>query len=91
MLGRECRVLLDCGATASFVSESFIAGLSLPTSQLSPPVVVNLADGRAFVAASSVSLDLTVGTLQFQVDCIPTVLAHYDVVLGKPWLNQVQS
>ncbi len=52
-----------------------------------PPVVINLADGRTSVTAHSVSLDLAVGTLQSQVDCIPTVLAHYDVVLGKPWLT----
>ncbi len=71
VLGRECRVLLDSGASANFASESFIADISLPTSQLSHPVVVNLADGRASVTASSVSLDLAVGTLQSQVDGVP--------------------
>ena len=61
--GRECRVLLDSGATANFVSEIFSAELTLPPVLLSPPVVVNMADGRASVTTHSVSLDLTVGSL----------------------------
>ena len=61
--------------------------MSLSTVPLSPPVVVNYADGRSMITSHNVTVDQAVGSLQFQVLCTPTVLAHYDVVLGKPRLT----
>ena len=77
--------MLDSGAIANFVSEDFVADLSLPAVPLAPPIVVSYADGKGKVATHNVWVDLTVGSLQFEAQCTPTVLAHYDVVLGKPW------
>jgi hypothetical protein len=87
LAGREVRVLLDSGASANFVSETLLHELSLPTVPMSSPVNVRVADGRTSVVQSSVTTDLSVGSLQFGVTCLPTELYHYDVVLGKPWLT----
>ncbi len=82
--GKACRVLLDSGATANFVGSIFAVDLALPSSKLSQLVIVNLADCRNTVVNSSFHIDLAMGSLQAPVTCIPTVLAHYDVILGKP-------
>lgn len=85
--GRECRILLDSGASCNFVSESLVKDMPLPTTALDTPVQVQVADGRCSIANHFVTADLTVGTLQCRVNCIPTELSHYDIVLGKPWLT----
>jgi hypothetical protein len=85
--GVACRVLLDSGATANFVSEEFMHALVLPTMPLNSLLTVNLADGRAKVTDQVCAVDLSVGSFQFRVDCLPTELHTYDVVLGKPWLT----
>jgi hypothetical protein len=87
LAGREVRVLLDSGASANFVSDTLLRELSLPTTPISSSVSVRVADGRTSIVQSSVTTDLSVGTLQFGVTCLPTELYHYDVVLGKPWLT----
>lgn len=85
---RECKVLLDSGATANFVSDQFVKELNLPTAPLKTPVSVNLADGRNSVSNHSAEVDLVLGSLHCRVQCIPTTLQHYDLVLGKPWLTE---
>ena len=79
--------MVDSGATANFVSVALVEQFSLPQTPLPSPVVVNLADGRTSVISYSVTLDLVVGSLQCKVACLPTTLAHHDVILGKPWLT----
>ena len=86
--GRAVRVLLDSGASANFVSDALVRELPLPTNELSDHVTVRVADGRSSVTTHSAVADLTVGTLQCRVTCIPTELPHYDIVLGKPWLTE---
>ena len=87
LAGRTIIVLLDSGASANFVSDELVHELSLPTIPISSPVNVRVADGRCFVVKSSVTVDLTLGTLQVGVTCLPSVLSHYDLVLGKPRLT----
>ena len=84
LAGRDVRVLLDSGASANFVSDTLLRELSLPTTPISSPVSVRVADGRTSIVQSSITTDLSVGTLQFGVTCLPTELYHYNVVLGKP-------
>jgi hypothetical protein len=36
-----------------------------------------------------VKLGLQISSLQINVNCIPAPLSHYDVVLGKPWLTDM--
>jgi hypothetical protein len=87
LAGRPVRVLLDSGASANFVSDKLVSELSLPTVSMSSPVTVRVADGRSSVVQSSATVDLSVGSLQVGITCLPTELYHYDVVLGKPWLT----
>eukprot|EP00884_Botryococcus_braunii_P008953 jgi/Botrbrau1/18059/Bobra.0062s0045.1 len=86
LAGRPVRILLDSGASANFVDEQLVQELSLPTMPLSSHVTIRVADGRTSVLGSNVSMDLTVGFLDFGVTCLPTELSYYDLVLGKPWL-----
>lgn len=88
LMGRTVRVLLDSGASANFVSETLVTEHPLPTNKLSTPVNIHVADGRSTVASTFVAADLTVGTFQCGVNCLPTELQYYDLVLGKPWLSQ---
>ena len=86
--GRPVKILLDSGASANFIDVQLVQELSLPTVPISSPVTVRVADGRTSVVGNSVSIDLTVGSLDFGVTCLPTELAYYDLVLGKPWLTE---
>jgi hypothetical protein len=88
LAGRHVRILLDSGASANFVDQHLVQELSLPTASISSPVTIRVADGRTTVVGSSVSVDLSVGSLDCRVTCLPTELAYYDLVLGKPWLTE---
>ena len=87
LAGRPVRILLDSGASANFIDNKLVQELALPTASLSSHVAIRVADGRTSIVESSVAIDLTVGSLDFGVTCLPTELAYYDLVLGKPWLT----
>eukprot|EP00884_Botryococcus_braunii_P011744 jgi/Botrbrau1/20570/Bobra.145_2s0117.1 len=87
LAGRPVRILLDSGASANCIDNELVQELALPTASLSSHVAIRVADGRTSIVESSVAIDLTVGSLDFGVTCLPTELAYYDLVLGKPWLT----
>ena len=88
--GRKAVMLIDCGSTHDFISESFVQRHDIRTELGSESLQVTLADGR------KTSLDLkTINALRVVVKDFKdeqhfTVfpLVHYDAILGKPWLTR---
>ena len=72
LAGRTVKVLLDSGASANFLDDELVHELALPTIPMSSPVTVRVADGRTSVVGTSVTTDLTFGTLHLGITCIPT-------------------
>lgn len=88
--GSAATVLIDCGASANFVSEAFLARHQLRTS--APPAAqqtVTLADGSQHPCTLCLpKASLRVGRYQDKLQLFAMPLDQYDVILGKPWLTQ---
>jgi hypothetical protein len=83
-------VLLDSGASGNFISQSFLAAHpDIVSTPLHTLLTVRQADGETSVATHFVKLGLQISSLQNNVNCIPAPLSHFDVVLGKPWLTDM--
>jgi hypothetical protein len=85
-----CSALVDCGATANFVSQDLVNQLTLKTFRLEEPVPVVLADqGNTKLQSRQVVKNLKFKIQDFQDSSdflvVPT---QYDIVLGKPWLDR---
>lgn len=85
--GLPVRVLLDGGSMSNFVSQRFSREHKLDAKPLSTMVKISLADGSTSVTNCAVTGNLQLGTLSTSVGLLPTKLAHYDIILGKPWLT----
>jgi hypothetical protein len=81
--------LIDSGATDDYIDRDMVAGLKLLTTTV---------PGRTVVLANGVQQDgsQVVPMLKFRLSSlvdrrpfVVTKLAHYDLILGKPWLSQV--
>ena len=81
-------MLLDCGATANFISSKFAATCHIPTVTI-PNQSIKLGDGtRNNTSRSPVKVDCRAKSFRFAasfiiIDDIPDC----DVVLGMPWLR----
>lgn len=85
---RDCRILLDCGANCSFVSQAFAQQAGLQTGGSCG--TVELADGHSTSRPSRITkaATLKVGRHKELVRLTTTPLKpSYDVLLGMPWLQ----
>jgi hypothetical protein len=88
--GKPCKVLLDSGASGNFISHLYLAAHhDIVSTPLHTLLSIRQADGQTSVATHFVELGLQISSLQSRVNCIPAPLSHYDVVLGKPWLTDM--
>ena len=80
-------VLLDCGATGNFVSETYARQLGLKQQQ--SPTRVCLADGRTSDSVGLLpAVNVRIGTYSEKMDLIVTQLQGYDIILGMAWLEK---
>nr|XP_004513740.1 uncharacterized protein LOC101503816 [Cicer arietinum] len=81
-------VLLDCGATHSFVSHDCVRSLGLPMSHLQYDFIVNTPTSNS-VDTYSVCLDVSIHVCgrDFRVDLMCLPLRLVDVILGMDWLS----
>ena len=84
--GRLVKVLIDCGASRDFVGFHAIRRLQLPTSRLSAPLRVKLANGTIASTDLTVCTTLTLADWSEECPFVVTELAGVDFILGKPWL-----
>jgi transposase InsO family protein len=83
--------LLDCGATASFISSSFAEKYSIPTQSLSQPTTVRTLGGSVLSSIPSdrfLHLNFDYGAHSFSEPLLVANTAPYDIVLGLAWLKK---
>ena len=88
--GTEVRCLIDSGASEDFIDRGLVTRLDLPTVKRGKRYV-KLANGvrqDASFVVERLSLDLGENVLS-QRDFTVTPLDSYDLILGKPWLTDV--
>ena len=90
LFGRPAVFLLDSGATGNFVSSAFVRAHNLPSSPLSRPDLVTLADGSQQTAGCIVqSAAVRIASYSDSLDLVSLALQDYDAILGMPWLERV--
>ena len=90
LFGRPAVFLLDSGATGNFVSSAFVRAHNLPSSPLSRPDLVTLADGSQQSAGCIVqSAAVRISSYSDSLDLVSLTLQDYDAILGMPWLERV--
>jgi predicted aspartyl protease len=84
--------MVDCGATALFISERFVKRNKVCTHPLAQKIALCNIDGsrnRAGNVALMAHLRLQIGDVEEWCDFLVTDLGPEDVVLGLPWLRSV--
>ncbi|KAM1521892.1 hypothetical protein ACFX10_012067 [Malus domestica] len=87
--GNWARVLIDPGATFSFVSSSFAPNLNAPPTPLGYDMLVQMPQGDLFCAQWEYKSCLVVveGEMM-EANLVPFHLAEFDVILGMDWLSR---
>ena len=84
--------MIDSGATGIFVSEKFVSENHVVRKPMKHPIVLYNIDGSKNKAGSIThyaTLRLQVGTFDKYVDCYVTNISNEDLILGIPWLREV--
>jgi hypothetical protein len=89
--GHLSHILIDSGAMANFVDSSFSARAGLAHSQQHHHIPVGMADGTVHLIQHTVeAARLAIDNYSDTVALHELPLAHYDVILGEPWLTDKQ-
>ena len=85
---RLAKILIDPGATHSFVSPTFMLGIDVKVERLPYDLEVRTPTGNQTLFANEVyeNCDLWIGERKLVVDLISLVIKGYDVILGMDWL-----
>jgi len=89
---RTVSILVDPGATLSYVSPKVVESCSLQTIKFKNPWLVQLATGakrRVLTKVSSCPLRLAGQTITTELNVLP--LGSYDVLIGMDWLEKQWS
>ncbi|MCH80451.1 retrotransposon protein, partial [Trifolium medium] len=82
------RVLFDCGASNSFISNKCVEKLNLSVSQLTPPMTVSTAtDGGIVAELVCENCPVMVSSKTYYIDLICLPIRQLDVILGMDWLS----
>jgi len=86
--GRNALILIDSGASKDFIDEKFSKKIQLKMKDRSTPTAIELADGSQCEFKGSVP-KITIAIQNYKdtrkdVEVLP--LQKYDLILGKPWL-----
>ncbi|KAM2019773.1 hypothetical protein ACFX1T_022531 [Malus domestica] len=87
--GNWAIVLIDPGATFSFVSSSFAPNLNSPSTPLGYDMLVQMPHGDLLCAQWEYkSCPTVVGGEMMKANLVPFNLAKFDVILGMDWLSR---
>ena len=83
----EAKVLIDSGATKSFISQEFVDKLQCRIQPLEQTLVIEVAN-QAKIPVSQVcpKCDVEIENCHFIANLIPFKLGEFDVILGMDWL-----
>jgi hypothetical protein len=92
--GIACNFLIDSGASGDFISTKFIERnrLNKYCVKMAPEMVVEMADGQSYVSdlmMKNGSVNIDTGGFNDIRDLVILRLEGYDVILGMPWLEEV--
>ena len=86
LYGRRVKILIDSGATNSFINLNLSSDFQ--ARKLRKRIVVTEASGKKYSISTEVEVDLNFGPFKFRCKLLPFNLAHYDVILGLDWLSK---
>ncbi|KAL8110065.1 hypothetical protein AgCh_025971 [Apium graveolens] len=88
----EVKVLMDSGATRSFISESILDRLNCITYPLEPNLIIEVANQEK-VIVNKVYPDcvMVIEGRHFSVDLISFKLGEFEVILGMDWLSNNEA
>ncbi|XP_063950557.1 uncharacterized protein LOC135152982 [Daucus carota subsp. sativus] len=85
----NAKVLIDSGATRSFISQAFVDKLNCPVELLNEVMNVELAyQDRIPVDRVCPDCEVEILGYKFCADLIPFKLGEFDVILGMDWLSK---
>ena len=86
---RDAHILIDPGATHSFISMGFISNVNVESQPIDCNIVVSLPTGDSRLA-ESVYMDsrVIIGGQEFLADLILLDIYEFDVILGMDWLSR---
>ena len=86
---RDAHILIDPGATHSFISMGFISNVNVESQPIDCSIVVSLPTGDSRLA-ESVYMDsrVIIGDQKFLADLILLDIHDFDVILGMDWLSR---
>ena len=86
---RDAHILIDLGATHSFISMGFISNVNVESQSIDCSIVVSLPTGNSRLA-KSVYMDsrVIIGGQEFLADLILLDIHDFDVILGMDWLSR---
>ncbi|KAJ9511482.1 hypothetical protein QJQ45_029856 [Haematococcus lacustris] len=88
--GNSARVLIDGGATGSFIDSAFCTKYGIQTAQKVSPDYISLADGHQQQSNAMVpNARFRLGTYKGEQTLHVTHLHDFDIILGKPWLAEI--
>ena len=86
LLGKEIIVLIDCGATHNFISESLVEELQISTKSTTNYGVI-LGSGTAIKGKGVCeAIEMMIGEWRVIDDFLPLELGGVDAILGMQWL-----
>ena len=86
---RDAHILIDHGATHSFIFMGFISNVNVESQPIDCSIVVSLPTGNSRLA-ESVYMDsrVIIGGQEFLADLILLDIHDFDVILGMDWLSR---
>lgn len=85
----KAKVLIDSGATRSFVSKDFISKAGWETRRLTEPLSIILANqDRVLVDQICPQCEVDISGYRFRISLLPFQLGEFDVILGMDWLAE---
>ncbi|KAL8107169.1 hypothetical protein AgCh_023831 [Apium graveolens] len=88
----EVKVLMDSGATRSFISESILDKLNYVAYPLEPNLIIEVANQKKVIASKICpDCDVTIEGRYFFADLIPFKLGEFEVILGMDWWSNHEA
>ena len=89
VFGCDAHILIDLGATHSFISMGFISKVNVESQPIDCSIVVSLRTRDSWIA-ESVYLDsrVIIGGQEFMADLVLLDIHYFDVILGMDWLSR---
>ncbi|KAL8124976.1 hypothetical protein AgCh_012595 [Apium graveolens] len=88
----EVKVLMDSGATRSFIAENILDRLKYDAYPLEPNLIIEVSNQeKVIVNRVCPDCDLVIEGRHFSADLIPFKLGEFDVILGMDWLSNHEA